>query len=66
MASMKIFCIEDQLINGIKQILSTEDKYSHTYHTMKNEVTLHVTANLDNVRKELLNWLQQPGRIKDV
>lgn len=62
---MKIFATEQQLITGLKQILSSEDKVSHTYRTTKNEVTIHISADMNNVRKEILNFLNQPGRIKE-
>lgn len=61
---MKIFLIEEQLTGLIKQVLSAEDKCTHNYHTTKDSLEVSISANMNNVRKAIKEWLSQPGRIK--
>lgn len=61
---MKVFLIEEHLTDLIKQVLSAEDKYTHKYHTTKDSLEVGISANMNNVRKAIKEWLSQPGRIK--
>lgn len=61
---MKVFLIEEQLTDLIKQVLSAEDKYTHKYYTTKDSLEVSISANMNNVRKAIKEWLSQPGRIK--
>ncbi len=61
---MKVFLIEEQLTDLIKQVLSAEDKYTHKYYTTKDSLEVSISANMNNVKKSIKEWLSQPGRIK--
>ena len=61
---MKVFLIEEQLTDLIKQVLSAEDKFTHKYYTTKDLLEVSISANMNNVKKSIKEWLSQPGRIK--